>query len=392
MKLLVVCEFRFMRTPDGKTWTTSAFAHGFWERYLVVFDEVLVVARVNQAERKDPQWVRADGEKVTISALPYYVGLAGLLGNLFKLRGIARQHSQHADAILFRVPSQTAMLTIPCHGFGSKGYALEVVGDPADVFAAGITNRWLDKVLGWASASMLRYMVKRAHSVSYVTQAYLQGKYPARMSCTVGHYSSIELPDDWFAPLPRKYLKPATRILFIGSFGQLYKGQDVLIRAIARLKNQGVTLNLTMLGGGVYLQPMRQLAADLGIENQVMFVGEVKAASVREYLNAAEVFVMPSRTEGLPRALIEAMATALPAIGTFAGGIPELLPPERLYPAEDIDMLAQKLVELCSDLHALNADSARNLQAAADYRKDTLVQRRTRFYQSVAENSRKLEK
>src|SRR6185369_6068290 len=104
---------------------------------------------------------------------------------------------------------------------------------------------------------------------------------------------------------------------------------------------------------------------------------------VRAQLDAADLFVLPSRSEGLPRAMIEAMARALPCIGSTAGGIPELLPPEDLVPASNVAALASKIQEVLSSPARLSAMSSRNLAAALEYRDEVLDARRRAFFEHI---------
>ena len=77
------------------------------------------------------------------------------------------------------------------------------------------------------------------------------------------------------------------------------------------------------------------------------FLGQLPAGEmVRAQLDKADLFILPSKTEGLPRALVEAMARALPCIGTTVGGIPELLPSEDLVPPGDVKALAETIEDV----------------------------------------------
>ena len=102
---------------------------------------------------------------------------------------------------------------------------------------------------------------------------------------------------------------------------------------------------------------------------------------VRERLDWATVFVLPSRTEGLPRVIIEAMARALPCIASNVGGIPELLHAEDMVAPNNPQQLAVKIKDVLTNPAQLNAMSLRNLAKAQEFRPDVLEQRRTRFYQ-----------
>jgi len=97
------------------------------------------------------------------------------------------------------------------------------------------------------------------------------------------------------------------------------------------------------------------------------------------------MFVLPSRVEGLPRAMIEAMARALPCIGSSVGGIPELLAPEDIVPPGDIKALADKIREVLSTPGRLEKMSARNLEHARQYSEDALRINRNRLYRHLKE-------
>ena len=90
-------------------------------------------------------------------------------------------------------------------------------------------------------------------------------------------------------------------------------------------------------------------------------------------------------TEGLPRALIEAMARALPCIGSSVGGIPELLSPSEQVPPGEVDALSNKILEILGDRERCCRLSRENLQRARDYHVDALHPRRRAFYRAVQE-------
>ena len=113
--------------------------------------------------------------------------------------------------------------------------------------------------------------------------------------------------------------------------------------------------------------------------------------SAREMINAqldqADLFVLPSYQEGLPRAMIEAMARALPCLGSNAGGIPELLPPEDRVPAGNAVALAAKIRAVITDPQRMACMSARNLSKAAEYREEVIGKRRNAFYRHLRERT-----
>ena len=104
-------------------------------------------------------------------------------------------------------------------------------------------------------------------------------------------------------------------------------GIDTLIRAAAELKalTSNSKFTIQILGGGPEEENLKKLAIDLKIQDQVEFLGHVDPERIPDYLAKADIFVRPSRSEGLGSSFLEAMAAGLPIIGTPVGGIPDFL-------------------------------------------------------------------
>ena len=139
MNVVVSCEFRFFRTPDKQVWTTSSFKYDFWLRYLTAFKRVTVVARIKEVAHAESDWQLASGDRVNFFALPHYIGLADMAKKMPRLLARLRQAVKLDGTFILRVPSQTAMLMTKLMP-ANKQYALEVIGDPFDVFSAGVGN------------------------------------------------------------------------------------------------------------------------------------------------------------------------------------------------------------------------------------------------------------
>ena len=127
------------------------------------------------------------------------------------------------------------------------------------------------------------------------------------------------------------------------------------------------------------------LAAQLKCRDRIEFAGQIASTAVVAELDRADLFVLPSRHEGLPRAMIEAMARALPCIGSDVAGFPELLPASAIVPNGNLDALTSKLRQVVSEPAWMTEMSARNLLEARTYRGDVLQPRRIGFYRRVRE-------
>ncbi len=139
------------------------------------------------------------------------------------------------------------------------------------------------------------------------------------------------------------------------------KALDVLLEALARVCAREPRARGLLLGDGPLLPALRARAAALGLEGRVLFPGH--QPEVAPYLQALDVFVLSSWSEGLPMSLLEAMAAGKPIVATAVGGVPEVVRDGRegrLVPPGAPDALADALLELTAD-----ADGRRAMGAAA---------------------------
>ncbi|MBX9680317.1 MAG: glycosyltransferase family 4 protein [Gemmataceae bacterium] len=385
MNVVVTSEHRFQQTPDGAVWTQTQLARRSWDPYLQVFDRVRVMARVQPVERQTEGWIRADdGDRVAFAPIPYYVGPWQYLLKRGAVRRAARNAIGAGDAVILKVPSTLAQAVIPKLRSEGRPLFVEVVGDPYDVFAPGASKHPLAPFFRWMFPRQLRQVCREATGAAYVTRAALQRRYPCPQRET--GVSDVEIPDEALVPQGRP-AKPGQQrfsAMFLGTLAQLYKAPDVLIDAINLARKAGVEIDLVLVGDGQFRPQLLAQAERLGIADHVHFRGQLVAGgAVREELDRADLFILPSHQEGLPRAMVEAMARGLPCIGSTVGGIPELLPPEDMVPPGDAHALAAKIREVVSDPNRLAAMSARNLETARTYAAERLAGIRREFFEMV---------
>lgn len=387
MNVYVTLEHRFSRTPDGKIWTGGNLTYEFWTRYLSVFDHVTVVGRVNDVVQVPCGWRLPEGPAVRVHPIPGYMGPADLIRKLPRVRSAMKAVDVDGGAVILRPPGMVSALFRRFAMRADYPFGVEVVGDPWDVFSPGSVNHPLRPILRHSGAWRLRSDCRAASAVAYVSPWQLPERYPPAEGIFTTAYSSIELDPCHIAPEARSYAGCANdevNLIMVGSLEQPYKGADVLLSAMAQVSEQFPRASLSIVGDGRYRPILERQAATIGIERRVRFLGQLPAGDqVREQLDRATLFVMPSRTEGLPRAMIEAMARALPCIGTSVGGIPELLAEEDLVPRDDATEIANRIVTVLSNPTRMAEMSMRNLQTANRYQRETLQKRRAEFYQVV---------
>ena len=150
------------------------------------------------------------------------------------------------------------------------------------------------------------------------------------------------------------------------------KGLDDALHAFARFVQTHPQAHFTIAGEGPLLEPLTTLCRQLGIANNVTFAGFLKGRALCDLFHASHVFIHPSRItedgnqEGIPNAMLEAMATGLPVIATMHGGIPEAVRKDvtgLLVPERDVEGLHTSMAKLTSGLWPTMSEAA-----AADVR------------------------
>lgn len=390
MRLCLTCEERFLRTPDGTYWSAGPSGYSFTRRYLGAFEEIRIIARAQDVSEARDGWSRADGDGVTFAPLPYYLGPLQYLKCIRSAGIAARAALGDRDALVMRVGSQIAC-TMRSKLQSGRPYGLEVIGDPLNVFAKGSTQHPLRPIWRWWFTRAQKEQCAGASAVSYVTGDYLQRLYPCSVRAFSTSFLNMELDQSWFAESPRQFdeLPKRIRLITVGGLDQPYKGIDLLIRALSNCVADGLDLQLSVVGGGRYLEKLRCEAEARGILTRTTFHGAIGAGRpIRDQLDQSHLFVLFSKTEGLPRAMIEAMGRALPCIGSDVGGIPELIQREWIVRRGDVGALTEKLKQmLCSPTSMENA-SAFNLKRAKEYGNSALDQKRREFLDYLLEQTK----
>ncbi|MEU0885628.1 glycosyltransferase family 4 protein [Lentzea sp. NPDC005914] len=350
-------EMRF----GGETVVPGAFV-----RYLDQGDRLRVVARTDEQDAVESEELRP---------LQDYRGPAGLLRALPRLVPAIADAVARAEVIVLQQPGAIGFLAaIVCRLLRRK-YSVEVVGDAFDVLAAG-TFGPAGRVAAKAAARLTGWVVGRASAVLYVTNFVLQRRYPATLGRFTIALSNVRMAEGTLLDKPREWRPGPFCIIAVGTHEQLYKGHDVLLRALQRLVDSRLDVHAVLVGGGRRHDELVAVAESLGIADRVSFIGPVHDLRLMTVLlDSADLFAMPSRAEGLPRALIEAMARALPAVGTSVGGIPELLERGCLVDADDDGALARVIGRLLTDPREWEHQSRRNLELARTYEKTLLDER-----------------
>ena len=162
--------------------------------------------------------------------------------------------------------------------------------------------------------------------------------------------------------VPRPFMLAAGRLVH-------QKGFDILIRAFATVARECGQLRLALAGEGPEEQALRSLVAELRLDDRVHFLGQVRG--LRTLMRQADAFILPSRYEGFPNVLLEALASGLPVVATDCPSGPRQILRDgefgRLVPGHDLAALAAALRRLATDADLRGRLAARAPRAIAPY-------------------------
>lgn len=386
MKAIVVFDGRFYKTnniPCSYHLTYELFT----KRYLSEFDSVTIVGRLFDVEDHEAKPVT--GKSAFFRAIPGYVGPKEFIKGLPKTLKTLWDLDLKDTIVFLRTPGTIPFIFSIILTLKRKKFVVEVVADPHDQLSKGAVVHPIRAFFQKLYTSFLKWQCRKAIGAAYVTRYSLQKRYPPRSEINT-HYTSLNLGNDWFVSEPRTYSEKLKTInlMNVGMMVQLYKAQDVILHAVEILISKGVSCHISFMGDGEYKRQLQDMAEKLGIIENVTFLGKLSdREQIKAQLDNSDIFILPSRQEGLPRAMIEAMSRALPCIGTNVGGIAELIDEECIIDVNNAEALAECIAMLANSPEKLTKHSSRNLNVSKDYKGSTVQERRETFYRAVKEIS-----
>lgn len=286
------------------------------------------------------------------------------------------------DWVIAHVPDSIGELAIKFAKQINKPCLAVVVGCPWDTLW---NHSWKGKMMAPLSYFTMHRTMRLATYAIYVTSHFLQNRYP----CTgrsIG-CSDADIPASDESILRKRLQKiidrqasDCVKLATCAAVHVRFKGQHDVIRAIAQLQKQKINVHYYLIGGGdaSFLQ---NLAKKLGIEQFVHFMGLQPHEKIFSLLDEMDGYIQPSLTEGLPRALVEAMSRALPCIGTKVGGIPELLEADYLYHPKDIRNLVRLIAGFSKE--KMQKSAIANFKRASEYQGEVLNRKRVNFLNQI---------
>ena len=380
---VICCQGHFYNGSD------AIIDYAYLTRYLAYYDDIQVLVRTRYADHVDTSLPQIDGEGVKVIPLPdpqspwqAVMSLPALIS------GIVRA-ARDSQAHYLKVPDVLGTLVGLVLWCLRRAYAVEVVCDSYECIRYAKRTMFGCRAYACLFDGLTRFIVSRAATVTYISQ-YLQSRYPHARLDRQFVFCSVDISDgDRGRPRGRDDFDVTPFRLVAGGRLSAEKGHVYLIRAMKSVvETSGRPVLLQVLGEGPERPALEAEVKALGLEDHVQFVGYVKrGAPLNQFLDKAQLYVLPSLTEGMGRGLIEAMARGVPCVATAVGGVPEYLDQTCLVPAADATALADKILLVMNEPDTLAHCSAANVTATLAFSPEQLHGVKTSFWSAVtAEN------
>lgn len=391
-KVLFVHDHVFSIAHDG-IYSSGAFPSWAWERYLNEFSRLTVAARSREilGDIRSLRIDRSDRDRVefeflqSISTLRDLITGGGQTGR--RLKELVAGH----DAVVVRLSSELGLIAIKHAVSLNKKIAVELVDCPWDSYWN--YGGFAAKLYAPLVMSRVRLAVRKADAVLYVTQSFLQRRYPCRHGALTTACSNVNLDSidgDVFLrrleriQLRKDIIKTSPVIGQIASLTGRFKGIQVMLEVVPELLKTYPGLKYKILGAGDP-KPFLLKAESLGIADHVEFCGTVPSGMpVLNWLDEIDLYVHPSLKEGLPRGVIEAMSRGCPVVATSVAGTPELLSNSFLAQPKNKTELLKRILFVLSDSCDLAQAAQDNFEKSKDYSASLLKARRAEFWAAFA--------
>ena len=382
MKVLLVGSYILYKNKSGDYFAPAIYSYDFMKRYLSTFDEVKLISKIVSDQEFDEKKMNiVSGKGVEILELPYYHGIRGMMKCFGKLVKVYKKADCDCDCCIYRIAQMESFFA---YVFRNRKipFAVEVVNDPDTFVDMGIIMRKI-------CVKMVEIMTKRANGVSYVTKNYLQKKYPHNRKdkkTFVSYYSSVDLEKKDISKLPKKYnnVKIFKIVHVSNAINSDIKGHYTLINAFKNVCEYYDNVQLIIVGDGNKLFEYKSYVKDIGLEKKVLFTGRISdKKELNRILHEADLMVLPTKMEGLPRTIIEAMAVGLPCLSSPTAGVPELIDKQYLFSPDDVSGFANEIMYLLEHHDELERMSEINIKKSYEYESVVLQQRRGEFYNSL---------
>jgi glycosyltransferase involved in cell wall biosynthesis len=278
-----------------------------------------------------------------------------------------------ADLVCVNIPEEASFLAACICRIRSKPLLVQVIGDWGPAVLVSGTPTLVRKIKAIFGSWMARFTVRSADLVFTQGKALYDKYHPENPPAVRSPIVHTTLATSMFF---KQDDRPFNRPLRLLSVSRLTpgKGLDLLIQAVELLAQRGIDAEWWCVGTGPQAVELEQLAKTKDIQG-VRFFGFLEGEKLLQAYRDADMFVLPSYTEGIPNVMLEAMAQSLPVIMTAVGGIPTVLEDGvdgLLIAPRSVEAIVDAVCRLDEDRELTNRLRRAAYRKALTYRMDEL--------------------
>lgn len=354
------------------------------ERYLNIAENVVFMVRTCDYLDNDKNLNKITIENFSVKGIKNFKSLRGIFGYRAVTQKV-KYEVQRADYIVARIPSDLGFLVAKYAKKYNKRYILEVVGCPWDSLR---NHSLIGKLIAPYYYLRQKRTIKHAPNAIYVTNEFLQRRYPCKGK-SIG-CSDVEIKGTDEAVMAirnEKINKTDMHSLVFGTLGSLhmkYKGYDTAIKALAKLNGEGYSHKYLIVGSGDSSW-LKSVIHKYHAEQFVTIIPSMPHEKVFKWIDNIDIYIQPSKTEGMPRALIEAMSRACPCIGSKVGGIIELISEEYIFQKSNINDL-YRVIKLYNT-RTMAKQAQINYEKSKSFDKQSLENKRVMIIKAVVKGT-----
>lgn len=395
---VLFCHDKFyIKGRDEKIYSYGSFPYSLWEHRFLPHFSTMTVVGVKRKRGADENGVLelSSGKGVEHVLLANIHSPFKRLSQSLRMARKIKQEVARADAVIIRGPVDFGIMAARAARALGKPYAVEMTSCAYD--SNYFNGSCLGRFYAPLAFRMTRDMVKHADAVMYVTESFLQSRYPTLGQSSYAPNVEIAAAPEYvlesrLARIENNAYEP--RIFgLIGNFVGGFRGLDVAFEALGIVQQMAMEDNsipafrFKILGAGLASQWQAHIKNN-NLEGLVEFCGAApRGAAVLEWLDNVDVYLQPSSHQGLPRTMIEAMSRGCAVLASDAGGAPELIENHFIHPRGDAQALASHMIGILKGKH-LEVQAKHNFKKAKRFSREFLAPKRHQFWADFAQLAR----
>ena len=383
MKLTIIGRFQFLK-KDNKIFALPAYGYSYWEKYLERFDSLLIIGEPVKSYLINGSLVELQDNRISV----VIVDPIERPKDIFKTKSVRNELEKiikNSDCIMVKPSCRRGIISIKLCQKYNIPFFVELTGDVDKTLSE--RHNLIYFLYGKFLYHRIKKSIKKCQFGLYVTEQYLQRRYP--ISGEMCGCTDAIIPiagDDVLSKRLEKIvsLDKNINIGLIGYYHDKRKGIDLALKAISILKYKyNIEINLHILGTGEQVDRDKwyDFSKKISVDDLLYFdKPRIGSLEVAKWIDTMDLIILPSRSEGFPRAIAESMSRACPTITSNVCGLEEMVDKKWQHKCNDYKELAQMILEMISDKKNMEEAALFNFNKSKNYSFDYLLKKRNTFF------------